>query len=92
MEVEEQLLLMPACEEIVRHLHYRQPKMPMSMCDVRVECRFKGRLLEGAQRKTIHVMKLPELWATFVQCRQYCKANVGQLLLVGYFRPVSGIL
>ena len=26
------------------------------------ECRFKGRLLERARRKTIHKMKLRELW------------------------------
>ena len=29
------------------------------------ECRFKGRLLEGAQRETTHTMKLPELWGYF---------------------------
>ena len=41
-ELEEHLLLMPACEEIVRHLHYRQPKMPMPMCNVRVNAASKA--------------------------------------------------
>ena len=55
-------------------LHYRQPKMPMSMCDLSVNAASKAGCSNVRGVKPSNKMKLPELWGYFRRYRKYCTA------------------